>query len=219
MTSPPLVAVIDHGAGNLVSISQGLERAGARVAVATGPEDLSGAQAVVLPGVGAPGAAMRRLMDEGLVEPLKAWRGPLLGICIGLQLFFEVSDEDGQACLGLDRGRVRKLEDAPLLPHIGWNDLAFPGNGRGRDPLFDGIPPGATFYFVHSYAPVPEDPTITIAYAEYPHPFTAAVRSAGRIGVQFHPERSGDQGLRVLANFVAEVEEWSRATGGAGGAR
>ena len=219
MTSPPLVAVIDHGAGNLVSISQGLERAGARVAVATGPDDLAGAQAVVLPGVGAPGAAMRRLTGEGLVEPLKAWRGPLLGICIGLQLFFEVSDEDGQACLGLDRGRVRRLEDAPLLPHIGWNDLTFPGNGRGRDPLFRGIPPEATFYFVHSYAPAPEDPAITIAYAEYPHPFTAAVRSARRIGVQFHPERSGDHGLRVLANFVAEVEEWSGATGGPRGGR
>ena len=218
MTSPPLVAVIDHGAGNLVSISQGLERAGARVAVATGPDDLAGAQAVVLPGVGAPGAAMRRLTGEGLVEPLKSWKGPLLGICIGLQLFFEVSDEDGQACLGLDRGRVRRLEDAPLLPHIGWNDLTFPGNGRGRDPLFRGIPPEATFYFVHSYAPDPEDPAITIAYAEYPHPFTAAVRSARRVGVQFHPERSGDHGLRVLANFVAEVEEWSRTAGGPGGA-
>ncbi len=217
MTSPPLVAVIDHGAGNLVSISQGLERAGARVAIATGPAGLSGVQAVVLPGVGAPGAAMSRLTDEGLVEPLRSWRGPLLGICIGLQLFFEVSDEDGQACLGLDRGRVRKLEDAPLLPHIGWNDLIFPGNGRRRDPLFDGIPPGATFYFVHSYAPFPEDPAITIAYSEYPHPFTAAVRSAHRIGVQFHPERSGDQGLRVLSNFVAEVEGWSRLAGGAGG--
>ncbi|MDE0138434.1 MAG: imidazole glycerol phosphate synthase subunit HisH [bacterium] len=217
MTSPPLVAVIDHGAGNLVSISQGLERAGARVAVATGPADLSGAAAVVLPGVGAPGAAMRRLTNEGLVEPLRSWKGPLLGICIGLQLFFEVSDEDGQSCLGLDRGRVRKLEDAPLLPHIGWNDLIFPPNGR-RDPLFDGISPEATFYFVHSYAPVPEDPAITIAYAEYPHPFAAAVRSAGRIGVQFHPERSGDQGLRVLANFVSEVQEWSRAAGGSGGA-
>lgn len=216
MTPPPLVAVIDHGAGNLVSISQGLERAGARVAVATGPADLSAAQAVVLPGVGAPGAAMSRLTDEGLVEPLKSWQGPLLGICIGLQLFFEVSDEDGQACLGLDRGRVQELEDAPLLPHIGWNDLIFPGNGQGRDPLFKGIPPGATFYFVHSYAPVPEDPDIAIAYAEYPRPFTAAVRSARRIGVQFHPERSGDQGLRFLANFVAEVEAWSRSVGGSG---
>ncbi len=218
MNSPPLVAVIDHGAGNLVSISQGLERAGARVAIATGPADLSGAQAVVLPGVGAPGAAMSRLTDEGLVEPLKTWKRPLLGICIGLQLFFEVSDEDGQACLGLDRGRVRRLEDAPLLPHIGWNDLVFPANDPGRDPLFDGISPEATFYFVHSYAPVPEDPTITIAYAEYPRPFTAAVRSAGRIGVQFHPERSGDQGLRVLANFVAEVEQWSPPAGGPGAA-
>ena len=217
MTSPPRVAVIDHGAGNLVSIRQGLERAGAKAVIAARPADLAGAQAVALPGVGAPGAAMDRLTDEGFVAPLKSWPGPLLGICIGLQLFFEASDEDGRTCLGLDPGRVRKLQDAPLLPHIGWNDLIFPDSGGERDPLFEGIPPEATFYFVHSYAPVPEDPAITIAYAEYPRPFTAAVRSARRIGVQFHPERSGDHGLRFLANFVAEVEEWSRNGGASGG--
>lgn len=208
MTSP-LIGVIDHGAGNLVSIAQGLERAGGRVRMVTGPEDLDGIEAIVLPGVGVPGAAMARLTDAGLVEALGAWEAPLLGICVGLQLFFDSSDEDGKPCLGMDAGVVRRLVGAPLLPHIGWNDLHFPDGGPARDRLFENIAPDATFYFVHSYAPVPEDPSVVIAYARYPLPFAAAVRSGPRVGVQFHPERSGRAGLQVLSNFVAEVREFS----------
>lgn len=209
MNPAPLVAVIDHGAGNLVSIARGLERAGARVQLVAGPEDVAGVQAVVLPGVGVPGAAMSRLGEAGLLEPLMAWEGPLLGICVGLQLFFDRSDEDGEPCLGLDRGVVRRLVGAPLLPHIGWNDIEIPGSTESPDRLFERIEPGATFYFVHSYAPVPEDPSIVIAYARYPSPFVAAVRNGLRVGTQFHPERSGAAGLQVLTNFVAEVREVS----------
>ena len=208
MTSP-LIGVIDHGAGNLVSIAQGLERAGGRVRTVTGPEGLDEIEAIVLPGVGVPGAAMARLTDAGLVETLQAWEAPLLGICVGLQLFFDSSDEDGKPCLGMDAGVVRRLVGAPLLPHIGWNDLHFPGGGPARDRVFENIAPDATFYFVHSYAPVPEDPSVVIAYASYPLPFAAAVRSGPRVGVQFHPERSGKAGLQVLSNFVAEVREFS----------
>ena len=218
MTSPPLIAVIDHGAGNLVSIGQGLERAGARVHVATDPGGLDGSDALVLPGVGATGAAMTRLAEAGLVEPLRAWKRPLLGICVGLQLFYDTSEEDGAPCLGLERGAVRRLAGAPLLPHIGWNHLTFPGNGAARDRLFDGIAPDAAFYFVHSYAPAPDDPSTVTAYAHYPHPFAAAARSGLRAGLQFHPERSGQAGLRILANFVAEVQEHSgRPASAAGG--
>lgn len=216
MNSAPLVAVIDHGAGNLVSIARGLERAGARVCLASGPEGVEGVQAVVLPGVGVPGAAMSRLAEAGLLETLRAWEGHLLGICVGLQLFFDSSDEDGEPCLGLDRGVVKRLAGAPLLPHIGWNDVEMPESGASPDRLFAGIEPGATFYFVHSYAPVPADPSIVIAYARYPRPFAAAVRNGLRIGTQFHPERSGKAGLQVLTNFVAEVEA---TTGAAGSAR
>ncbi|MCY4370248.1 MAG: imidazole glycerol phosphate synthase subunit HisH [bacterium] len=207
--SPPLVGVIDHGAGNLVSIAQGLERAGGRVRPVTGPDGLEGIEAIVLPGVGVPGTAMARLAEAGLVEPLQEWEAPLLGICVGLQLFFDSSDEDGRPCLGMDPGIVRRLVGAPLLPHIGWNDLHFPGNGTAADRLFENIGPDATFYFVHSYAPVPEDPSLVIAYARYPLPFAAAVRNGPRVGVQFHPERSGRSGLQVLSNFVAEVRESS----------
>ena len=209
MRPAPLVAVIDHGAGNLVSIARGLERAGARVRLVTGPEGLAGVHAVVLPGVGVPGAAMARLGEARLLDSLRAWEGPLLGICVGLQLFFDSSDEDGEPCLGFDRGVVRRLVGAPLLPHIGWNDIEMPRSGVSPDRLFDRIEPGATFYFVHSYAPVPEDPSIVIAYARYPRPFAAAVRNGLRVGTQFHPERSGKAGLQLLTNFVAEVRDIS----------
>lgn len=196
------IAVIDHGAGNLVSIAQGLARAGAQTTIVTRPADLAGADAVVLPGVGATGAAMRSLRAARLDEAICNWDGPLLGICVGLQLFFSESEEDGGACLDLVTGTVAQLADAPRLPQIGWNDLTH----TRPDPLFAGIDDGATFYFVHSYAPVPADQSVILATSEYGSPFVAAVRSGARVGVQFHPERSGTAGLRLLANFVADVE-------------
>jgi glutamine amidotransferase len=204
----PLVAVVDHGAGNLVSIAQGLERAGATVRMATGPAGLTGCQAVVLPGVGATAAAMERLRLAGMVGPLRQWEGPLLGVCVGLQLLFERSEEDGARCLGLLPGEVRRLR-SPKLPHIGWNDIVV----ERPDPLFDGIPQGALGYFVHSFAPVPEDPSLITAASDHDGPFVAAVRSVAVCGVQFHPERSGAIGLRILANFVDTIRYG--VTGGA----
>lgn len=193
------IAVIDHGAGNLVSIAQGLAQAGATVDVVETPGAIRDAAGIVLPGVGTTGAAMARLTDAGFVEPLQDWDRPLLGICVGLQLFFDHSEEDGTDALGLIEGRVGVLEDAPLLPHIGWNDVAFT-----PDPLFAGVPQQATFYFVHSYAVIPEDPSVIIATTDYGRDFVAAARSGQKVGVQFHPERSGAAGLRMLANFVDE---------------
>jgi len=195
------IAVIDHGAGNLVSIAQGLLRAGATVDVVDDPALIGDADGIVLPGVGTTGAAMDRLDSAGMVQPLREWDKPLLGICVGLQLFFDHSEEDGTDALGLINGRVSLLEDAPLLPHIGWNDVAF-----RDDPLFAGVSPDATFYFVHSFAVVPDDPGVVIATTQYGKPFAAAARSGKRVGVQFHPERSGAAGLRMLANFVADCE-------------
>ena len=134
-------------------------------------------------------------------------RAPLLGICVGLQLFFDSSEEDdGGGCLGLIPGVVRRLEAAPLLPHIGWNDVAVT-----TDPIFAGLGAGQAFYFVHSFVPVPKDDAVVIGRSDYGSPFTAAVRSGNRVGVQFHPERSGEAGLAVLANFVASCREVSRA--------
>lgn len=193
------LAVIDHGAGNLVSIQRALEVVGGRPWIVEGPEGLNGADAVVLPGVGATGAAMRRLHRQGLVEPLREWEGPLLGICVGMQLLFDASDEDGGTCLALVPGSVRAIKGLPL-PHMGWNDV-----WTSDDPIFDGIAPGALFTFVHSYAAIPDDPGIVTATSDHGGGFVAAIRDRTYLGLQFHPERSGAAGLQVLDNFVAEV--------------
>jgi glutamine amidotransferase len=191
------IAVLDHGAGNLVSIEQGLRAAGATTRIAAKPRDVDGADAVVLPGVGSTGAAMGRLRESGLAQTLIEWQGPLLGICVGLQLLFESSEEDDGATLELIAGRVRRLA-AERLPHMGWNDVSVQA-----DPIFAGLDRDPLFYFVHSFAPVPDEANLVIGTTTYEGTeFAAAVRAGATVGVQFHPERSGTDGLRVLANFV-----------------
>jgi imidazole glycerol phosphate synthase glutamine amidotransferase subunit len=199
----PRIAVVDYGAGNLVSIDQALTTVGADVVVARDPAGLEGADALLVPGVGAAEPAMARLDAAGLVEPVRAWAlgdRPFLGICLGLQLLFDGSDEDGATTLGVLPGRSARLTDAPTLPHIGWNQV----ERRRAHPLFDGIADGADFYFVHSYAGVPEataDAAI-LATTDHGGSFVSAVAQDSLLGVQFHPERSGRDGLRLLANFV-----------------
>ncbi|MGI9586536.1 MAG: imidazole glycerol phosphate synthase subunit HisH, partial [Acidimicrobiia bacterium] len=151
------VAVVDHGAGNLVSVTNALTTIGARPRIVTQPADLAAADAIVLPGVGATGPAMDELTRTGIAETLTNWEGPFLGICVGLQLLFDSSDEDDGPCLGLIEGRVHKTEGKPL-PHMGWNEVS-----HTDDPLFDGIPDGEAFYFAHSYAPKPADGDAVIA--------------------------------------------------------
>lgn len=194
------LAVVDHGAGNLVSICQGIEEVGATAVVVEKPE-FEGSDGVVLPGVGATAAAMSRLSRAGFVEPLRHLDRPLLGVCVGMQVLFESSAEDDAECLGIIAGTVERLEDAPRLPHMGWNELRL----VRQDPLFEGVGPAPLFYFVHSYAPVPVDPAVVLATATHGHPLVAAVRQGNVWGAQFHPERSGAAGLRVLANFAREV--------------
>ena len=203
--APPRVAVVDYGAGNLVSIGQALTQVGADVTIARDPDGLRGADALVVPGVGAAAPAMERLERAGLVEPIRDWIAadrPFLGICLGLQLLFEGSDEDGAQTLGVLPGRSVRLEDAPTLPHIGWNQVV---QRRGH-AAFDGIADGADLYFVHSYAGLPAgglvDPVV-LATTEHGRPFVSAVARGNLVGVQFHPERSGTDGLRLLANVVA----------------
>jgi imidazole glycerol phosphate synthase glutamine amidotransferase subunit len=203
MTVRPRVAVIDHGAGNLVSIEQALTTVGAEVVVVRDPETLRTADAVVLPGVGAAAPAMDRLVSGDLVDPIRTWiadERPFLGICLGLQLLFDGSDEDGAATLGVVAGRTVRLEAAPTLPHTGWNQVE-----RSRThPLFDGIGHDADFYFVHSYVGVPEAGAagVVVATTEHGGRFASAIARGAMVGVQFHPERSGRDGLRLLANFV-----------------
>ncbi len=212
------VAVVDYGAGNLVSIGQGLAAVGASVTFASSGAGLGGADAMVVPGVGAAAPAMDRLRAQGLVEPIRHWitdGRPYLGICLGLQLLFDGSDEDGAETFGIVPGRTVLLERAPTLPHIGWNQV----EQRRRHALFEGIPDGSDFYFVHSYAGRPavgltpaDDPTpddelspaeeLTLAETVHGGSFLSALASGPLLGVQFHPERSGPAGLRLLSNFV-----------------
>lgn len=201
------IAVVDHGAGNLVSIAQGLRRSQANVVVTRNPEDLEGANGVVLPGVGSTAAVMTGIDAAGFRSALKSLRVPLLGICVGMQVLFDGSEEDGADCLGLIRGTVRRLTNAPRLPHIGWNDLT----NRRADPLLAGLNDDATVYFVHSFAPVPADPSVVLATTTYGGDIVAAVRSGDVVGVQFHPERSGDNGLAILAAFVEQCGAANRA--------
>lgn len=201
---PPVVAVLDYGAANMVSISQALLVAGAHLVVASDAAALEGVDAIVVPGVGAAAPAMDHLRERGLIEPLRNWvraGRPCLGICLGFQLFFERSDEGDAETLGLLAGRTVALEDAPTLPHIGWNTV----EEVRPHPLFDGIADGSHFYFVHSFAPVPEDEGVVVARTTHGRPFVSAVATGSLYGLQFHPEKSADVGRRLLANFLGLV--------------
>jgi glutamine amidotransferase len=198
------VAVLDYGAANMVSITKALAAVGAEVSVATDPAGLTGVDAIVIPGVGAAAPAMVHLRERGLAEPLIKWvrdGRPCLGICLGFQLFFEASDEADAQALGLLAGRTVGLVDAPTLPHIGWNTV----EAVRPHPLFDGVPDGSHFYFVHSFAPAPADESIVVARTTHGRPFVCAVAKGSLYGLQFHPEKSSEAGLQVLANFVGLV--------------
>ena len=198
------IAVADHGAGNLVSIVRALEVVGTEPFVVRDAEALRDADALVVPGVGAAGPAMDRLRRYRLVEPIRAWIAagrPFLGICLGLQLLFDASDEDGSDTLGVLGGRSVRLQNAPTLPHIGWNEVERSANTA----LFDGIQRGAAFYFIHSYVVAPTDETVVTARTRHGATFPSAIERGTTLGVQFHPERSGSDGLRLLANFAAIV--------------
>lgn len=201
---PVRLAVVDYGAGNFVSITQALEMVGAAVSIARAPEDLEGVHGIVVPGVGASGPSMRRLrrrgLDRAIVESV-ADGGWYLGVCLGLQLLFERSDEDGARMLGLLPGNVVELPHAPRLPHIGWNSIE-----RIRPhPLLSGIRDGAPAYFVHSYVAVPTDPGAVVAETGHGGRFASVIAADRLLGVQFHPERSGSDGLQLLRNAVALI--------------
>lgn len=192
-----MIAVVDYGAGNLRSVEFALDRLGVSHRRAGEPSALEGADGVVLPGVGAAASAMRELRDRGLAEALRGTDAPLLGVCLGLQLLTDASDEGdgGVTCLGRVPGRTRRLRGGLPRPHVGWSRVRL-----GDDPLFRGLPDVAWFYFLHGHR-AECDHRRVVGRAEYGEPFPAAVRSGAVAGVQFHPEKSGGAGLRVLANF------------------
>jgi imidazole glycerol-phosphate synthase subunit HisH len=206
----PTFAVVDYGAGNLVSIGNALRAVGAAVTIARRPADLEAADAIVVPGVGASAPAMTRLQRQSLVGPIRdavaagTW---FVGICLGMQLLFEHSEEDGAAMLGLLAGDVVRLERPPRLPHIGWNTLEL----MREHPVLDGVRNGTPAYFVHSYAPRPISTGIVVAETTHGGRFPSVIVADQVIGFQFHPERSGEDGLRILANTVALVRHDDRS--------
>jgi len=215
-----MIAVIDYEMGNLRSVQKALERVGASAVVTREPAAIAGAQAAVLPGVGAFGACMHNLGRHGLVEPVRdfiASGRPFLGICLGMQLLFEESEEFGPiAGLGVLPGRVVRFASDPVglrkVPHMGWNALAI----RRRAPQLEGLDDGTQVYFVHSYYPVPEDDGVIATTTDYGGAFASSVWRDNVFACQFHPEKSQTAGLRLLANFAALAGEIDRAAAGTG---
>lgn len=192
------VVLIDSG-GNTGSVRYALERLGVMAQISADPQAIAGAERVILPGVGAAAAAMARLRQLGLVEVIRDLRQPLLGICLGMQLLYESSEEGDVECLGLLPGKITRLLPEPgiRLPHMGWNELEMVRD----DPLVAGIADGAQAYFVHGYAaPVTPDAIATSCHGRR---FAAMVGRGNRLGAQFHPERSSALGARVLRNFLS----------------
>lgn len=195
------VAIIDYGVGNLRSVEKAFAATGCE-AIVTGDEaELRAAEKLVLPGVGAFAACMKALSERGfdrLVRDKARAGTPLIGVCVGMQLLFDESQEFGSTPgLGLLRGRVRRFETDLVVPHVGWNRI----HQRQSHPLFDGIADGSFCYFVHSFYCEPSDENVIAGETEYGTPYASVVAADNICGVQFHPEKSQDVGLRMLRNF------------------
>lgn len=211
-----MIIIIDYDAGNLRSVETALAHLGADFATSSDPGDVLRAEKVIFPGVGQAAHAMatlrKRGLDQAIIERAQGGR-PVLGICVGCQLMLEHADEGNTPCLGLAAGRVRSLAtDFPAhssqaasprlkVPHIGWNQVT-PTDHPLATRLFGGIPQGSSFYFVHSYYPQPRDNSLVLGWTDYGFSFPSVFGRAGLIACQFHPEKSGAAGLKMLENFI-----------------
>lgn len=200
-----MIVIVDYGMGNLRSVQKALEKLGHHAVISSDPELVLRAEKLILPGVGAFGDAVHRLHQAGLAKPIRRHilaDKPFLGICLGLQLLFEKSYEDGEhAGLGVLRGEVVRFSDAAGLkvPHMGWNQIVH----DGQCPLFEGVASGSYVYFVHSYYPVPTESEVIATRTDYGGWFVSAVWRGRLFATQFHPEKSQQVGLRMLANFAS----------------
>jgi glutamine amidotransferase len=196
------VVIVDFGAGNLHSVSRAVVNAGTRPLVTSNPSYLEDAEAVIVPGVGAAADTMSNLRASGFVEPIRDYIAsgrPFLGVCMGQQALFEVSEEGGEhECLGILPGRVVRFSNGLKVPHMGWNQVRI----VKQHPIFEGVDDGSYFYFVHSYYPQPADPDVVIGETEYGVTFASVIARDNIVATQFHPEKSGEAGLRMYANFL-----------------
>lgn len=192
---PQKIKIISYKSGNIASVKNAFARLGLVLETAATPQEASGADKLIFPGVGHARPAMENLINSGLAEAIRTFPRPVLGICLGMQLMASLSEEGRTQGLGVFSERIVKFQHDQKIPHMGWNDVY---NIRG--PLFKGIPEGSFFYFVHSYyMPTSNE---AIALCDYHTPFSAAAASSNYFGVQFHPEKSGDAGSTLLQNFI-----------------
>ena len=204
LPNSPLIAVLDYQAGNLRSVQKALEICGATAIISADPSVIAQSDAVVFPGQGACDSSMRNLRTTGLDKVIVSIirKGtPFLGVCLGLQLLLEESDEGNEPGLGIIKGKVERLSGGLKVPHMGWNKV----NLRPGHPIFDGIEQDSHFYFVHSYVAVPRDEEVVAGTTWYGREFCSAVAFDNITAVQFHPEQSGDIGLKIYSNFVRYV--------------
>ena len=195
------VVVIDYQSGNLRSVAKALEAVGAHPAVTDDPAEIERADALIMPGVGSGPAAMRALESRRLVEPVRKYIAedrPFLGVCLGLQLLLDRTEEGDAPCLGIVPGRVKRLPPGLKVPHMGWNSVEFAID----HPVFCGIPPASHFYFVHSYYASPDSSEGVAGATTYGMPFCSAYARGNLVATQFHPEKSGAVGLQVYRNFL-----------------
>src|SRR4030042_6616998 len=196
-----MIAVIDYGAGNIRNVVNEINKLGYRVQLTSDPDKVLSADTVILPGVGAAGDTVSSLRKLNLIEPVRrivTENRPFMGICIGLQILFTETEEDkGQKCLDVFSGMVKKFPVGQKIPHMGWNQV----KQRVDHPVFEGVRDNSTFYFVHSYYVDPEDKSLIAGTTEYGVEFCSIIAKGNVIGTQFHPETSGDIGLKIYDNF------------------
>jgi glutamine amidotransferase len=197
-----MIAIVDYGAGNLRSVINAISRLGYQAKITSIPHEMLAAEAVLLPGVGAAADTMANLQTLGLVSPIRrfiAQSRPFFGICIGLQILFTGTEEGGWCeCLNIIPGVVRRLPPGLKIPHIGWNQV----KQKTSHPIFSGIPDEANFYFVHSYYVEPDDKSVAIGETEYGIPICSVIAKGNLVATQFHPEKSGEIGLKIYDNFI-----------------
>ena len=203
--SEPRIAIVDYQAGNVRSVQKAFQKVGGHASITSDPDEVIRADALVVPGQGASDSSMIHMREKGLVEPIKEFIAsgkPFFGVCLGLQLLMKDSEEGDEPCLGVLQGRTRRLPPGQKIPHMGWNQVDF----HIRHPVFDTIPDGSHFYFVHSYYADPDDKSVVACTTDYGVEFCSGAVWENVVAVQFHPEKSGGLGLKIYKNFIEDIK-------------